>query len=543
MNKRTIGTQALFLSSVSAIIGSGWLFSAYYSAKLAGTGAIFAWFLGAALLLIIAFVFAEICSLIPISGSSARIPYISHGTSVSMIFSWIIWLSYLALMGSEIQAVLQYLTFYIPDLTQSDGALTAIGYVSAAALSLLISILNVYSIRLLMKANSFLTAIKITLPIFIVLVIFLHYFSWQKLTGTNTGGMLPTGWHGIFAAISAGGIVFAFNGFKQAAEMAGEAKNPHITVPLATIGSILVCLGIYLLLQLGFLTSLTSENLIHGWNNLALDGQNSPIAAILTQDKLSWLNSFLYAGAVIAPMAAAPMYCAGAARSLYAISKIGYAPKLFQALGAGGNPTFAIIFNFFLSLCVFAPLPGWESIATFLTSLLALTYALGPVCLLALRKQAPDLKRPFKLPIGKLWSVVAFYICTLLTYWSGWTIVWKTTVLLAAGYFIFLIYYAIFGRKKEGTLDFLASLWVWFYLVSMAIISYLGSFNGINFLSNTEIYISLIMISCVTLWLSTTYCLPGKRAQQSIEELNLPIHQAKVKKSRKLIKKTQGVAE
>jgi amino acid permease len=240
-------------------------------------------------------------------------------------------------------------------------------------------------------------------------------------------------------------------------------------------------------------------------------------------------------------MAAAPMYCAGAARSLYAISKIGYAPKLFQALGAGGNPTFAIIFNFFLSLCVFAPLPGWESIATFLTSLLALTYALGPVCLLALRKQVPDLKRPFRLPIGTLWSLIAFYICALLTYWSGWTIVWKTTVLLAIGYGIFLIYYALFGRKKEGSLDFLSSLWVWIYMIGMAIISYLGSFNGINFLSNTTIYILLAGLSCITLWLSTTYCLPSHRALASIQDLNLPVHSPKIKKAKSIKKpETKG---
>jgi amino acid transporter len=521
MQKRTIGAQALFLSSVSAIIGSGWLFSAYYSAKLAGTGAIFAWLIGAALLLVIAFVFAEICSMLPVSGSSTRIPYISHGTSVSMIFSWVIWLCYLSLMGSEIQAVLQYLRFYIPNLTTNSGALTGLGYLFAALLSLMISFLNVYSLRALMKANSILTLFKIFLPIFIVMVIFIHHFSLSKLLGEGTGGLIPTGWHGIFAAISAGGIVFAFNGFKQAAEMAGEAKNPHFTVPLATIGSILTCLGIYLLLQMGFLTSLYPNNLSEGWNRLFLEGSNSPIAAILTQSHLSWLNSFLYAGAVIAPMAAAPMYCAGAARSLYAISKIGYAPKLFQIMGSSGNPTFAIVFNFFLSLCIFAPLPGWESIATFLTSLLALTYALGPVCLLALRKQVPSLHRPFKLPFGTLWSVVAFYICTLLTYWSGWIIVSKTSALLLVGYILFLLYYAFYGRKKGGSLDFKSSLWVWIYIAGVTLLSYFGQFQGTGTLSNSEVYFFLIAVSCLTLWFSTRYCLPKGKAEKSIQALNL----------------------
>ncbi len=521
MHHRNLGAQALFLSSVSAIIGSGWLFSAYYSAKLAGNGAIIAWLIGAVLLLTIAFSFAEISSMIPISGSSTRIPYISHGTSVSMIFSWIIWLCYLAIMTSEIQAVIQYVSFYIPALTKANGGLTALGYLWAAGFAFIISALNVYSVRLLMKANSILTLFKIFLPVLIVLVIFLHYFSWPKIVGHTTGGFLPLGWHGVFSAISAGGIVFAFNGFKQAAEMAGEAKKPQVTVPLATIGSIFLCLGIYVLLQLSFLTSMTPENLAHGWANLCLVGSNSPIAGLLNQDRLTWLNSFLYAGAVIAPMAAAIMYCAVSARSLYAISKIGYAPKIFEKLSPSGNPKSAIILNFFLSLCFFAPFPGWASIATFLTSLLALTYALGPVCLLALRKQVPDLHRPFKLPLGTLWSLVAFYICTLLTYWSGWPILWKTSLLLVMGYVFFLSYYAIFGRHRGDSLDFKASLWVWIYIFGVALISYFGNFQGTGQISDLLVYFLLFLVSGLSLFASTYFCVSPEKAKQHIQDLNL----------------------
>ena len=43
-------------------------------------------------------------------------------------------------------------------------------------------------------------------------------------------GFSPMHTHGILAALSTGGIVFAFHGFKQAAEMAGEAKNPNTAI-------------------------------------------------------------------------------------------------------------------------------------------------------------------------------------------------------------------------------------------------------------------------------------------------------------------------
>jgi amino acid transporter len=88
MQHRSITPIGLLLASVSAIVGSGWLFSAYYSAKLAGPAAIFSWILGGVAVICVAFVFAELCAMLPITGSSTRIPRFTHGTLVSFLFAW-----------------------------------------------------------------------------------------------------------------------------------------------------------------------------------------------------------------------------------------------------------------------------------------------------------------------------------------------------------------------------------------------------------------------------------------------------------------------
>ncbi len=36
---------------------------------------------------------------------------------------------------------------------------------------------------------------------------------------------MPFGFHGVFAALT-GGVVFALQGFEQAVQLAGEARNP-----------------------------------------------------------------------------------------------------------------------------------------------------------------------------------------------------------------------------------------------------------------------------------------------------------------------------
>ncbi len=86
MLKRSISPFALLLTSVSAILGSGWLFATYYISELAGPSAIFAWLIGGLSAILIAFVFAELCAMLPITGASIRIPHYTHGTLVSFLF-------------------------------------------------------------------------------------------------------------------------------------------------------------------------------------------------------------------------------------------------------------------------------------------------------------------------------------------------------------------------------------------------------------------------------------------------------------------------
>ena len=85
MHKRSISSISLLFASISAILGSGWLFAAYYTAQLAGPGAFLAWILGGVAVIIIAYTYAEISAMIPVTGSTARIPRYTHGTIVSFV--------------------------------------------------------------------------------------------------------------------------------------------------------------------------------------------------------------------------------------------------------------------------------------------------------------------------------------------------------------------------------------------------------------------------------------------------------------------------
>jgi amino acid transporter len=77
-NKKEMGPLTLMLVSVSAIFGSGWLFTPFYAAQTAGPQAIIAWLIGAFISIVIGITMAEVITLFPTSGGLNTIIGISR---------------------------------------------------------------------------------------------------------------------------------------------------------------------------------------------------------------------------------------------------------------------------------------------------------------------------------------------------------------------------------------------------------------------------------------------------------------------------------
>ena len=101
-----------------------------------------------------------------------------------------------------------------------------------------------------------------------------------------------------------------------------------------------------------------------------------------------------------------------------------------------GVPLNAIIVNFFVGILLLAPLPTWQALVAFQSTAIVLSYGVGPICLLVLRRDMPELKRPFILPKSKIICMMTFYICTLIAYWTGWNTLKQTGM----GYFRWFIF-------------------------------------------------------------------------------------------------------
>ena len=90
--RREIGFIGLLWASGGSIIGSGWLFGAQGALATAGPAAIISWGVGAAAILLLALVHAELGAMWPVAGGTARFPHSAFGGAVGASFGWFSWL-------------------------------------------------------------------------------------------------------------------------------------------------------------------------------------------------------------------------------------------------------------------------------------------------------------------------------------------------------------------------------------------------------------------------------------------------------------------
>lgn len=504
---RRISPFTLFMLSMNAIIGSGWLFAPLYAAKIAGPAAIISWVIGGLAATLIAFTFAELSTMLPIAGGTAHIPQISHGSFASFVMSWIAWISSLMMTPIEVQAVLQYAALSFPSLMHTvngEPALTIVGYLAAAALMIALCLINIFSYRGLMRLNFFLFIFKFSI-IFITIVAFLtikfHPANFSTLTDSI---QTVSGWHAILSAVATGGIVMAFNGFKSSVEMAGEAKRLALAIPLSTAGAVFGCLVVYVGLQVCFIGALDPISYQNGWQHLSFPGDLGPFVGLAGALGLFWLLRLLYLNSIVSPLGAGLIYVTSTARILYAMGKIGYVPRWLTKLNKQQLPIAAIIVNFCFGMLTFLPLPGWQAMVDFLVSTMVIGYAMGPVALMCFRCSLPEHERPFRLPAARTICAIAFYCCNLFSYWTGWETMSKLSYVLLIGFALFYIAY-LRGNVKMQKHELKSAFWIVPYLGGLVLISYLGAFGGKNIIPFGWDFVVIGLFSMASMYVAVRF--------------------------------------
>jgi amino acid transporter len=482
--RREVGPVGLVFASLGSIIGAGWLFGALYASSLAGPAAIISWLIGGSAMMLLALTHAELGGTYPVAAGNARFPHFAFGRLIGFTAGWVAFLGSVTVGPIMVQATLLYASNYISSLTTiSDGrpVLTAQGYVVAAALLLLFCTINVLGVRWLAETNKLAVCWKIFVPTLTVVALVVTSAHGENFSSSSSSGsFMPFGWKGVFLALSSGGVVFACLGFEQAVQLGGESRNPGRNIPLAIIGGMVVAVGLYIALQVAFIAALDPSSLGKGWNAVSFSGKAElfgPFAGLATALGLGWLAVLLYTAAIVSPGGTGLLYTGAGARLSFALGRGGYIPAAFGRLTPRGTPLFAIAFSFLCGLVLFLPFPGWQQLVGFISAAALLAYAMVPLALGALRRQDPRRPRPFRLPAASLLAPAAFVVASEILLFAGWAVVWKLFVAILIGFALLTLSMLTDSNARTLSLDWRSAVWLWPYLLGMAVISYLSSFD------------------------------------------------------------------
>lgn len=176
--------------------------------------------------------------------------------------------------------------------------------------------------------------------------------------------------------------------------------------------------------------------------------------------------------AVFSPLGTFGVFITGASRIVFGFTRENALPQKLGTTNKRGVPTYAILLVAVVGDLFLIPLHSWYSLVDFVVVAAVVNFAIVAASVPIIRKSYPNLHRPFKVPFGTAWSLVAFVVASLLIYWATYPTTLYALGATLAGSVVFL-YQGI--KTKWHNINLKGSIWIPIYIVGLMILSYLGS--------------------------------------------------------------------
>lgn len=303
-------------------------------------------------------------------------------------------------------AVIAYIVF---------TAINIVGVKTAAIFELVVTVIAVF--ELLLFAG-------ITLP----------HFELNNLSNNA----FPNGWSGVFASIPF--AIWFFLAIEGVANVAEEAINPQRNV-LIGFGSAILTLVILCLL------TFTSAIGVKGWEAVVYKtgsevASDSPLPLALSYivGTDSFLMHLLIGIGIFGLVASFHGIILAAGRSTFEFGRFGYAPKVLGRIHHKFNtPAIALLFNMTIGIVALFTNRTAEIITIACFGALSL-YIISMISLFKLRKDQPQLERPFKVPLYPIFPSLALIIASV----SLLAMTWYNTKLAIFFYGIMFLSWVLF---------------------------------------------------------------------------------------------------
>ena len=471
--KRSLGAFQLTMMGIGAIIGTGIFVLTAEAAQKAGPGMMLSFVIAGFVCAVAALCYAELSSMVPVSGSAYTYSYAVLGELIAWMVGWALILEF-AVAASAVSV--GWSNYFVGNIERVFGieladtytkGLYAGGLVNlpAAVIAMLVTCLLIIGTRESATVNAVLVSIKVVaLIVFVILAI-------PVIDGSNfepfaPNGFLDTSGIGIGVAGAAASIFFAYVGFDAVATAAEETKDPQRNIPIGLIGSLAVCTVFYILVAAGAVGAIGAQPVADASgvalspgseaffaacaqeaNRNLLACSDEPLANVL--DMIGWAKfaQLIALAAFLALPSVILMMLFGQTRIFFVMARDGLLPfgeTLSKVHPKFGTPYVVTIITG-IAVTIFAaffPVGVLADISNSGTLFAFLTVSVG---VMVLRVREPGRHRPFRMPFIWLVGPLAFIGCAFLLY----QLPMKTQITFLQWTAAGLLIYFLYGYRKS----------------------------------------------------------------------------------------------
>lgn len=397
----TLSWPHLVALGVGAIVGTGILTLIGVGAGKAGPAVILSFVIAGAICACAALAYAEMATMMPASGSAYTYSYAVLGEIIAWVVGWSLILEYslvvstVAVGWSGYAAPLLHAWTGMPMELMAGPHAGGIVNLPAIFIIAVVAGLLCFGTKESATLNAALVVVKIiALAVFVAVA--LPYFNAANLEPFAPFGfaktMSPDGVErGVMAAAAI--IFFAFYGFDAISTAAEETKNPGRDLAIGIVGSMIACIAIYMLVAVAAVGAVPFASFANS---------PEPLALILRELGRPGFATFLAVSAVIALPTVLLGFLFGQSRIFFTMARDGMLPVGLAKVSSRGSPVRITLFTAAIVAVIAGLLPIDEIAALANAGTLAAFTAVA-VCMMVLRRRAPDTPRTFRTP---LWGLV-----------------------------------------------------------------------------------------------------------------------------------------
>jgi len=470
--KRSLGWPSLTLLGVGGVIGAGiFVLTGQQAALNAGPAIAISFIIAGVVCAFAALCYAELASMIPVSGSAYTYTYATLGEFFAWLIAWDLILEY-GLAASTVSAgwsgyfsrMMNGFGVSMPEAwTKAPFDFNGHEIVRTVTASGAETYLNVPAMFIVVLMSAFLIAgineskivnnLIVSLKVLIVLAVigfgalYVNPALWHPFipAAIPPSAAHPQGQFGLQGIAAAASVIFfAYIGFEGVSTAAQEAKNPQKNMPIGILLSLGICTVLYLAMAM----------VLVGLRSYTELNSPSPVAdALANVPQLAWLRQIINVGVAVGLASTILALLYGQSRILYSMSRDGLLPPMFGKVnprtrtpiwGTAVTGGFAAIVGGLFPIGILGELVSMGTLLAFVLICVAVLY---------LRYSQPNLVRTFKAPAIWLTAPAGALGCMYLIYklppptWAR-LFVWMGIGLVV--YFGYAYWHSRYHEKKQA---------------------------------------------------------------------------------------------